>query len=163
MVGGPKEVLDAVQPCFSLMGSTIVRQGGHGAGQHAKVVNQILIASTMVAMSEGLLYAVRAGLDLDAVLASVSPGAAGSWAISNLAPRVVAGNFAPGFFVDHLVKDLSIALEEAEALGLTLPGLTQARQLYEALQRQGRGSDGTQSLVFALAELSGLDWPPPVA
>lgn len=163
MIGGPAEVVDTVEPCFALMGTTIVRQGGHGAGQHTKMVNQILIASTMVAMAEGLLYAARAGLDLEAVLTSVSPGAAGSWAVSNLAPRVLASNFAPGFFVDHLVKDLSIALEEAETLGLELPGLRQARSLYGALQHQGRGQDGTQALVFALAELSGFSWPPPSA
>lgn len=160
MIGGPTDVVAAVEPCFSLMGTTIVRQGDHGAGQHTKMVNQILIASTMVAMAEGLLYAARAGLDLESVLTSVSPGAAGSWAVSNLAPRVLAGNFAPGFFVDHLIKDLSIALEEAESMGLTLPGLAQAHSLYRALQAQGRGQDGTQALVFALAEVSGLSWPP---
>src|SRR5690606_19956994 len=109
MVGGPVEVVEAVRPCFEVMGSTIVRQGGHGAGQHTKLVNQILVASTMEAMSEGLLYAGRVGLDVAQVLASVASGAAGSWALSNLAPRVVAGDFAPGFFVDHLVKDLGIA------------------------------------------------------
>ena len=163
MVGGPAEVVAAVAPCFSLMGSTVVRQGDHGAGQHTKMVNQILIASTMVAMSEGLLYAARAGLNLESVLSSVSPGAAGSWAISNLAPRVLADNFQPGFFVDHFVKDLSIALEEAKTMELVLPGLTQAAQLYQALQAQGRGLDGTQALIFALADLSGLSWPPSVA
>ena len=160
MVGGPVEVFEAVRPCFEAMGTTIVRQGDHGAGQHTKMVNQILIASTMVAMAEGLLYAARVGLDLEQVLGSVSSGAAGSWALSNLAPRVVAGNFAPGFFVDHLVKDLGIALAEAKRARLALPGLAQANQLYIALQAQGRGRDGTQSLVHALTALSGLDWPP---
>lgn len=160
MVGGPVEVFEAVRPCFEAMGRTIVRQGDHGAGQHAKMVNQILVASTMVAMSEGLLYAYRVGLDIEQVLASVASGAAGSWALSNLAPRVVAGDFAPGFFVDHLVKDLGIALAEAKRARLALPGLALANQLYIALQSQGRGRDGTQALVHALASLSGLDWPP---
>lgn len=160
MVGGPQEVLDAVRPCFELMGKTIVRQGGHGAGQHTKMVNQILIASTMVAMAEGLTYAYRVGLDVEQVLASVATGAAGSWSLSNLAPRAVAGNFAPGFFVDHLVKDLGIALAEAKRAKVALPGLALANQLYVALQAQGRGKDGTQSLVHALAALSGLPWPP---
>jgi 3-hydroxyisobutyrate dehydrogenase len=160
MVGGPAEVLEAVRPCFEAMGSTIVHQGGPGAGQHTKMVNQILIASTMVAMAEGLGYAYRVGLDVEQVLASVSTGAAGSWALSNLAPRVVAGNFAPGFFVDHLVKDLGIALAEARKARLALPGLALANQLYVALQAQGRGRDGTQTLVHALASLSGLGWPP---
>ncbi len=161
MVGGPVEVFEAVRPCFEAMGTTIVRHGGHGAGQHAKMVNQILIASTMVAMAEGLVYASRVGLDVEAVLASVASGAAGSWSLSNLAPRVVAGNFAPGFIVDHMVKDLGIALAEAKRAQLALPGLALAEQLYVALQAQGRGRDGTQSLVHALAGLSGLSWPPP--
>jgi 3-hydroxyisobutyrate dehydrogenase len=160
MVGGPAEVLEVVRPCFEAMGSTIVHQGGPGTGQHTKMVNQILIASTMVAMAEGLVYAYRVGLDVDHVLASVSTGAAGGWALSNLAPRVVAGNFAPGFFVDHLVKDLGIALAEARKARLALPGLALANQLYVALQAQGRGRDGTQTVVHALASLSGLGWPP---
>jgi 3-hydroxyisobutyrate dehydrogenase len=160
MVGGPEEVLAAVLPCFEIMGSTIVRQGDHGAGQHTKMVNQILIASTMVAMAEGLVYASRVGLDVEAVLESVSNGAAGSWSLSTLAPRVVAGDFAPGFSVDHLVKDLGIALAEAKKARLALPGLALASQLYVALQAQERGRDGTQSLVYALAALSGLSWPP---
>jgi 3-hydroxyisobutyrate dehydrogenase len=160
MVGGPPEVFDAVLPCFQEMGTTIVRQGDHGAGQHTKMVNQILIASTMVAMAEGLLYAYRAGLDVEQVLASVGSGAAGSWSLSNLAPRVVAGNFEPGFYVDHLVKDLGIALGEAQRARLALPGLALANQLYVALQGQGGGRQGTQALVRALASLSGLTWPP---
>ena len=123
MVGGPPDVFDVVLPCLEAMGSTIVRQGGHGAGQHTKMVNQILIASTMVAMSEGLLYAARVGLDVEQVLTSVASGAAGSWALSNLAPRVIAGDFAPGFLVDHFVKDLGIALAEAQRAQLALPGL----------------------------------------
>jgi 3-hydroxyisobutyrate dehydrogenase len=161
MIGGPLDVSEAVRPCFEIIGATIIRQGDHGAGQHTKMVNQILIASTMVAMSEALVYAYRVGLDVEQVLASVSPGAAGSWSLSNLAPRVVAGNFAPGFFVDHLVKDLGIALAEAERARLALPGLALAKQLYLALQAQGRGRDGTQSLVHALASLSGFSWPSP--
>ena len=160
MVGGPVEVLDTVRPCLEAMGTTIVLQGGHGSGQHTKMVNQILVAGHMVALSEALLYAYRSGLGVNQVLASVSSGAAGSWALSNLAPRAVAGDFAPGFFVDHLVKDLGIALAEARRLQLALPGLALANQLYIALQSQGRGRDGTQALVHALASLSGLDFPP---
>jgi 3-hydroxyisobutyrate dehydrogenase len=161
MVGGDARVFEAVLPCFEVMGQTIVRQGGHGAGQHTKMVNQILIAGTMVAMSEALLYSARVGLDVETVLASVATGAAGSWSLTNLAPRVVSGDFAPGFFVDHLVKDLGIALAEARRSRLALPGLALANQLYIALQAQGRGWDGTQSLIHALASLSGLSWPPP--
>jgi len=115
----------------------------------------------MVAVSEALVYAYRVGLDVEQVLTSVASGAAGSWALSNLGPRIVAGDFAPGFFVDHLVKDLGIALAEAERSRLALPGLALAHQLYVALQAQGHGRDGTQALVQALASLSGLSWPPP--
>ncbi|MBX6387499.1 MAG: NAD(P)-dependent oxidoreductase [Frankia sp.] len=160
MVGGPAQVFDAVRPAFEVLGTTITRLGGHGAGQHTKMVNQILIASSMVAMAEGLLYAYRVGLDIEQVLAAVGSGAAGSWSLANLAPRVIAGDVAPGFFVDHMVKDLGIALAEARRARLALPGLALAEQLYVALQAQGRGRNGTQALVHALASLSGLDWPP---
>ena len=160
MVGGPEDVFELVRPLFEVMGSTVVRQGDHGAGQHTKMVNQILVASTMVAVCESLLYAYRVGLDIERALLSVSSGAAGSWALSNLGPRIIAGDFEPGFFVDHLVKDLGIALAEAERARLTLPGLGLARELYVNLQQQGRGREGTQALVHALASLSGFSWPP---
>ena len=161
MVGGPAEALELARPCLEVIGRTIIHQGGAGAGQHTKMVNQILIASTMVGMAEGLVYAYRAGLQIESVLASVSTGAAGNWSLSNLAPRAIDGNFAPGFSVDHFVKDLGIALSEAARARLALPGLALARQLYVALQSQGRGGDGTQALVHALTSLSGLAWPPP--
>jgi 3-hydroxyisobutyrate dehydrogenase len=158
MVGGPEGVFDAVLPCFRAMGTTIVRQGGHGAGQHTKMVNQTLIAGNIVGVCEALVYAHRAGLDLEQTLASVSTGAAGSWSLSNLAPRMIAGDLAPGFLVDHFVKDMSLALAEARRMRLSLPGLALAQQLYVALQAQGRGRDGTQALVHAVASLSALDW-----
>jgi 3-hydroxyisobutyrate dehydrogenase len=158
MVGGPLDVFESVRPVFDVMGSTVVRQGGPGAGQHTKMMNQILIASNMVGVCEALLYAYRAGLDLESVLASVSGGAAGSWSLSNLAPRMIANNMAPGFYVNHFVKDMGIALAEAGRSQLALPGLALAHQLYVALQAQGGGSDGTQSLIRALASLSGVDW-----
>ena len=160
MVGGPAEALESVRPCLEVMGRTIIHQGGAGTGQHTKMVNQILIASTMVGMAEALVYAYRTGLDIESVLASVSTGAAGSWSLSNLAPRAIAGNFAPGFAVDHFVKDLGIALSEAARARMALPGLALARQLYVGLQAQGLGGDGTQTLVHALTALSGLSWPP---
>jgi len=158
MVGGPANVVEAVLPCFSVMGSTIVRQGDHGAGQHTKMVNQVLIAGNMVAVCEALLYAYRSGLDLETVLSSVSGGAAGSWSLSNLAPRMIAGNMAPGFFVDHFVKDMGIALGEASRMKISLPGLALANQLYVALQAQGGGRNGTQALIRALSSLSNVDW-----
>jgi len=158
MVGGPLDVFESVRPVFDVMGSTVVRQGGPGAGQHTKMMNQILIASNMVGVCEALLYAYRAGLDLESVLASVSGGAAGSWSLSNLAPRMIANNMAPGFYVNHFVKDMGIGLAEAGRSQLALPGLALAHQLYVALQAQGGGSDGTQSLIRALASLSSVDW-----
>ena len=132
--------------------------GRPGAGQHTKLVNQILIASNMVGVCEALLYAYRAGLDLNAVLQSVASGAAGSWSLSNLGPRIIQNNFEPGFFVEHFLKDMGIALDEAQRMGLALPGLALAKQLYLAVQAQGHGRAGTHALQLALARLSGIDW-----
>jgi len=114
MVGGDQEIVDALAPCFNAMGKTIVHQGGAGAGQHTKMVNQILIASNMVGVCEALLYGYKAGLDLPTVLKSVATGAAGSWSLSNLGPRIMDNNFDPGFFVEHFIKDMGIALDEAK-------------------------------------------------
>lgn len=158
MIGGAAEAVEALQPCWQAMGKTIVRQGGPGAGQHTKLMNQILISGTMIGMCEALLYAYRAGLDLNSVLQSVSSGAAGSWSLSNLAPRIIANQFGPGFFVEHFVKDMGIALDEARRMGLSLPGLALVNQLYLALKSQGHGRDGTHALELALASLSGIDW-----
>lgn len=158
MVGGEKDVVDALRPCFEAMGKTILHQGGPGAGQHTKMVNQTLIASNMVGVCEAMLYAYKAGLDLNRVLESVTPGAAGSWSLSNLAPRMIANNFDPGFFVEHFIKDMGIALAEANRMGIALPGMALAKQLYEALKAQGHGRDGTHALLLALASLSGIDW-----
>jgi 3-hydroxyisobutyrate dehydrogenase len=158
MIGGDKEVVDALQPCWEAMGKTIVRQGGPGAGQHTKMVNQTLIASGMIALCEGLLYAYKAGLDLNTVMQSVGPGAAGSWSLANYGPRIIANNFDPGFAVEHFVKDMGIALDEAKKMNICLPGLALAHQLYISLKAQGHGRDGTQSLQLALARLANFDW-----
>lgn len=158
MIGGEAEVVEALTPCWQAMGKTIVRQGGPGAGQHAKMVNQILIASNMVGVCEGLLYAYRAGLDMRRVLESVGSGAAGSWSLVNLGPRMIENRFEPGFYVEHFIKDLGIALEESRRLGLALPGLALASQLYQGLAAQGHARDGTQALILALASLSGVEW-----
>lgn len=158
MIGGDQEVVDALQPCWQAMGKTIVHQGAAGAGQHTKMVNQTLIASNMVGVCEALLYGYKAGLDLNTVMQSVASGAAGSWSLSNLGPRIIDNRFEPGFFVDHFVKDMGIALSEAKRMGLALPGLALANQLYLALQAQGHGQDGTHALELALASLSGVDW-----
>ena len=158
MVGGDQQVFEAVTPCFKILASSVLRLGSHGAGQHTKMMNQVLIATNMVGVCEALLYAYRAGLDLEEALAAVSGGAASSWALSNLAPRIIAQNMTPGFYVDHFVKDMSIALSEAARMELSLPGLALAHQLYVALQAQGYGTSGTQALIHALASLSNVPW-----
>ncbi len=156
MVGGEADVLEAVRPLLECMGKTIVHQGGPGAGQHTKMVNQILIASNMIGVCEALLYGWKAGLDLKTVLQSVGGGAAASWSLNNLGPRIIDRNFEPGFFVEHFIKDMGIALDEAKKMNLALPGLALANQLYIALQAQGFGRKGTQALSLALEALSGV-------
>jgi 3-hydroxyisobutyrate dehydrogenase len=158
MIGGDATTVERIRPLFELMGKTIVHQGPPGAGQHTKMVNQILIATGMIGVCEALLYAYRSGLDLETVLTSVGGGAAGSWSLSNYAPRILKGDFAPGFFVEHFIKDMEIALAEARRLNLALPGLALAHELYLALRAQGGGRKGTQALILALARLSDVDW-----
>jgi 3-hydroxyisobutyrate dehydrogenase len=156
MIGGDKDVVAAVAPLFECMGKTIVHQGGPGAGQHTKMVNQILISSNMIAVCEGLLYGHKAGLDLEAVFKSVSVGAAGSKALEVLGPRMLKRDFEPGFYVEHFIKDMGIALAEAEQMNLSLPGLGLAKQLYEAVRAHGYGRKGTQALLMALETLNGI-------
>lgn len=158
MIGGDEETVAALQPCWETMGKTIVYQGAAGAGQHTKMVNQTLIATGMIGVCEGLLYAYKAGLNLETVMKSVASGAAGSWSLSNLAPRTIDNNFDPGFFVEHFIKDMGIALAEAQRMNLSLPGLALAHQLYISLKAIGHGRDGTQALLLALAKMSGIDW-----
>lgn len=158
MMGGDKGVCDALAPCFTKLGKTITHLGGPGAGQHTKMANQILIAANMIGVCEALLYGYKSGLDLPTVLQAVGGGAAGSWSLNNLGPRILANNFDPGFFVEHFIKDMGIALDEARRMKLSLPGLALANQLYIALQAQGHGRDGTQALMLALASLSKIDW-----
>jgi 3-hydroxyisobutyrate dehydrogenase len=149
-------VVEAVSPLFACMGKTIVHQGGAGAGQHTKMVNQILISSNMVAVCEGLLYGYKAGLDLETVFKSVSTGAAGSKALEVLGPRIMRRDFEPGFYVEHFIKDMGIALAEAERMNLSLPGLGLAKQLYEAVRAQDYGRKGTQALMLALETLNNI-------
>ena len=158
MIGGEKDVVDALQPLFAAMGKTIVHQGGAGAGQHTKMANQILIATNMIGVCESLLYGYKAGLDLPTMLQSVGPGAAGSWSLNNLGPRIMANNFDPGFFVEHFIKDMGIALAEARRMGLCLPGLALGEQLYLSVKAKGWGRNGTHALMLALAEMADIDW-----
>jgi 3-hydroxyisobutyrate dehydrogenase len=158
MIGGEDEAVATVKPLFEVMGKTIVHQGGPGAGQHTKMVNQILISTGMIGVCEALLYGYKAGLDLETVLQSVGSGAAGSWSLNNLGPRIIKGNFDPGFFVEHFIKDMGIALAESRRMGLAMPGLALAEQLYQAVAAQGYARNGTHALMLALAKLSNVDW-----
>lgn len=161
MIGGDADTVAALEPLWKLMGSKWILQGGPGAGQHTKVVNQTLIASNMVGVCEALLYGFKAGLDLEKVLESVASGAAGSWSLSHLGPRIIAGNFDPGFFVEHILKDIAIALEESRRMGLDLRGLKLAESLYREVAALGMERSGTQALILALAKISGVDWKSP--
>jgi 3-hydroxyisobutyrate dehydrogenase len=155
MVGGKKEVFDAVLPLFQLMGQNISYMGGVGAGQHTKMCNQILVAGTMIGTCESLLYAAKVGLDQQSVIDIIGKGAASCWSINNLGPRIVRGNYEPGFVVAHFIKDMGIALQEAAAVNLSLPGLALVQQLYLAVQAQGHGRSGTHALMLALKTLNG--------
>ena len=155
MVGGKKEIFDKVFPLFQLMGPTISYMGGPGSGQHTKVCNQIVVAGNMIGTCEALLYAAKQGLEKQQVIDIVGKGAASSWVINNLGPRIVQGNYDPGFFVEHFIKDMGIALDEAAAIGLSLPGLALVNQLYIAVKAQGHGRSGTQALFLALQALNG--------
>lgn len=154
MVGGDPGAVAAVMPWLQMLGKTIVHAGPAGAGQHTKMCNQITIAGTMIGVCECLLYAHKAGLDPTRMLEAISGGAAGCWTLSNLAPRIVQRNFAPGFYVEHFVKDMQIALEEAARMDLSLPGLALVHQLYKALEAQGHRRKGTHALTLALERLS---------
>ncbi|MEO6993297.1 MAG: NAD(P)-dependent oxidoreductase [Lacunisphaera sp.] len=147
MVGGDAGAFDRTRPLFELMGKNIVRQGGPGAGQHCKMANQISIASIMMSWCEALTYAQKAGLDPRRVIESIGGGAAASWSLNHLAPRALAGDFAPGFYVKHFIKDMRIALESAEAMKLKLPGLELAKKLYDEVARRGWADRGTQILL----------------
>jgi 3-hydroxyisobutyrate dehydrogenase len=147
MVGGDGDTVAKVEPLLRCMGAQVVRQGGPGAGQHAKLCNQIVIASTMIGVCEGLAYAARAGLDPQTVLASIGGGAAGGFLLNNLGPKIVKSDFAPGFFIEHFVKDMGIARGEAERLGQPLPGLELAYRMYNDLADAGHAREGTQALA----------------
>ncbi|MCZ0702714.1 3-hydroxyisobutyrate dehydrogenase [Natronobacillus azotifigens] len=147
MVGGDQTGFEAVLPIFEVIGEKIIYQGEAGAGQHTKMCNQIVIASGMIGVSESIAYAQKAGLDPSRVLESITTGAAGSWALSNLAPRIIQHDYAPGFYVKHFIKDMKIALETAQEMGLMTPGLELSLQLYQQLAEEGEENSGTQALI----------------
>jgi 3-hydroxyisobutyrate dehydrogenase len=156
MVGGDKDAVEKVMPLFRLMGKNIVYQGAAGSGQHAKMCNQVMVSGLMIGMCETLLYGYKAGLDLKTMLESVSRGAAACWVLDNLAPRILKRDFRPGFFVEHFIKDMGIALKEAARMNLSLPGLALVHQLYVAVEAQGHGRKGTQALMLALERISNV-------
>lgn len=147
MVGGDQETFEEMLPIFQILGNNIVYQGEAGAGQHTKMCNQIAIASNMIGVTEALVYAKKAGLHPESVLQSISSGAAGSWSMSNLIPRVLKEDYSPGFFIKHFIKDMEIALQEAENMNLSLPGLELAKKMYESLANNGEENSGTQALI----------------
>lgn len=146
MVGGSEEAFAAALPLFQQMGENIVHQGGPGAGQHTKMCNQIAIAATMLAVSESLAYAKASGLDAKRVLSSIGTGAASSFLLNNLGPKMLNDDYAPGFYAHHFIKDMSIAIAEAERMKLDLPALALAKRLYEKLAADGFGEEGTQAI-----------------
>ncbi len=156
MMGGDEAALETILPIIDYFSANVVYQGKAGSGQHTKMCNQITIAGTMIGVCESLIYGKKAGLDLHTMLSSISKGAAGCWTLDVLAPKVADQDFAPGFMVEHFVKDMGIALEEAAKMQLSLPGLALAKQLYQSVQALGKGREGTQALYLALEKMSGL-------
>lgn len=147
MVGGSKKAFEKVTPLFEVIGQNIVLQGEAGAGQHTKMCNQIAIATNMIGVCEALAYGKKAGLDMERVLQSIATGAAGSWSLSNLAPRMLQGDKEPGFYIRHMIKDMGIALDEASRMELKLPGLAMAKAMYDELSAKGYDQNGTQALI----------------
>ncbi|KHD36800.1 oxidoreductase [Clostridium acetobutylicum] len=152
MVGGDKEVFDALMPIFELMGKNIVLQGSAGSGQHTKMCNQIAIASNIMGVCEALSYAKKSGLNAETVLKSIGAGGAASWQLSAYAPRILKGDFNPGFYIKHFVKDMKIALEEADEMGLKTPALELSKKLYDKLIKEGKEDLGTQALYHLYNE-----------
>lgn len=146
MAGGDKEIFNKIEPIFKTMGTNIVYQGEAGSGQHTKMCNQIAIASNMMGVCEAIVYAQESGLDSNNVMESIESGAAGSWSLSNLGPRIIKGDYNPGFYVKHFIKDMKIALDSAEEMGLKTPGLKLTLSLYEELAKMGGEDNGTQAL-----------------
>lgn len=152
MVGGDKQAFEEVNAIFKVLGTNVVYQGKSGNGQHTKLANQIAIASGMLGVAEAILYAEQSGLNIENVFKSIENGAAGSWSLSNLGQRMVKEDYAPGFYVKHFIKDMKIAIEESEKLGLYMPGLNKAKFVYDALSSVGYDEFGTQVLIKYLKD-----------
>jgi len=154
MVGGDEEIVSSIIPLLKLLGHQIVYEGGPGAGQHTKVCNQITVGGVMTGICEALLYSYKAGLDPDTMIKTVCAGAASTWLMENLGPRIIDNDFKPGFFVEHFIKDLGIAIAECKRMNLDLPGLNLSMELYEKTRDLGYGKLGTQALFLALKDIS---------
>ena len=152
MVGGDREAFDSCQDVFAAMGTNIIYEGGAGKGQHTKMANQIALAGAVASVSEAIAYARRTGLDVETMLASISKGAAGSWQMTNNAPKMVVGDMAPGFLITHFIKEMATAEEEAKAAGLTMPVLEEVLEMYRELDRRGEGDLGTQAVIHYFDE-----------
>jgi len=156
MVGGDAKAFERVEPLLKKMGTTITRCGGSGTGQLTKLVNQILVSVTNLAVSEALTFAKKNGLDLDKTVAAVAGGAAGSWQLANLGPKMIAGDFRPGFMINLQQKDLRLVLQSAEESNTSLPAASLVHQLFTAAQASGHGKDGTQALFAVIEKLASL-------
>ena len=160
MVGGDASAFEALQPLFRTLGKVLVHHGQAGCGQHAKLCNQITIAGTMVGVCEALVYAQQAGLNGEKLLESIRQGAAGCWTLDHLAPKMLQQDFSPGFFVEHFIKDMGLALAAANRMGLLLPGLSVVHKLYQTVQSHGHGRSGTQALLVALEHMAPIHLSP---
>lgn len=156
MVGGDDEIFERCQPIFEAMGKNIIHVGPSGMGQTVKLVNQILVAGTLNAVAEALIFAQKSGVDLEKAIDAVKGGAAGSWQLANLAPHIIRRDFQPGFMIDLMQKDLKLVMEYAATSKLTLPTTSLVHQMYYSLQSAGEGKSGTQALVKALERLTGI-------
>lgn len=154
MIGGDKETYESLLPYFKKLGKSYIYEGKAGCGQHTKMANQITIAGIMGGVCEALLYSSKVGLDLTTMVKTIKGGAAGCWTLDNLAPRIIDGNFEPGFYIDHFIKDMEIALEEAKKQDLDLPTLSLVHELYLQMQKEGQGKLGTQALYLALEQMN---------
>jgi 3-hydroxyisobutyrate dehydrogenase len=157
MVGGKQSVFDRCLPVFEGMGKNINLIGGNGAGQLTKLCNQVAVSIANLAMAEALMLGAKADLDLEKMLAAISGGAAGSWQLSNLAPRIIKRDFDPGFMVKLQQKDLRLVLSAASELGLGLPGVSLVHQLFNTIEAAGEGDEGTQALVKSLERMAGVE------
>ena len=159
MCGGDQEDFDKVLPLFETYSKAVKLMGDAGKGQHTKCVNQMMLATTMIGLSEAFVYSHKAGLEIDQWIDLLSSGAAGSFSLEKLGPRMLKRDFDPGFYVEHFIKDLGIVLDEAKEMGLSLPGTSNSNQLYLSLAANGGKREGTQAILKVLEKMSNVEIP----